>query len=54
MDEMVTADGKTVAVAADLPDGEVRVGYLSSRGNGCRTAVDGLHSVCVDIIRQTA
>jgi len=54
VDEMVAADGQSVAVAAHLPHGESRVHDLDARGHGCRTPVNGLHGVGVDIIRQSA
>ena len=54
MDEVVTTNGQTVAVAAHLPYAEVGISHLGTCGNGSRTAVDGLHGVCADIIGQTA
>ena len=54
MNEVVTADGETVAVAADLPYTEVGVGHLGTCGDGSSTTVDGLHGIGTYIIGQTA
>jgi hypothetical protein len=54
MDEVVAADSQSVTVAADLPNGEVGVDDLGSCGDSGSTAVDSLHGIGVDIIRQTA
>ena len=54
MDKVVATDSQSVAVATHLPHGEVGVGHLGTGRDGSRTAVDGLHGVCIDIIRQTA
>ena len=54
VDEVVASDGQSVAVAANLPYGEVGIHYLGTGGNGCRTSVDGLHGIGVDVIGQTA
>ena len=50
----VATNGQSVAVAANLPDGEVGVHPLCACGDGCCTAVNGLHGVGVDIIGQAA
>ena len=54
MYEMVASDSQSVAVSADLPDGEFGVGHLGASCDGGGTAVNGLHGVGVDIIRQSA
>ena len=54
VDEVVTTDSKTVAVTADLPDGEVRIGYLGTGSDGSSTSVDGLHRIGINIVWQTA
>ena len=54
MDEMVAADGQTVTVAAHLPHGEGRIGHLCACGDGCRTAVDGVHAIGGHVVGQTA
>ena len=51
---MVTTDSKTVAVTADLPDGEVWIGYLGTGSDGSSTSVDGLHRIGINIVWQTA
>ena len=53
MNEVVSADGQTVAVAAYLPNGEVWVSNLCAGGNCSRTSVYGLHGISLHIIRQT-
>ena len=50
----VIADYKTVAIATNLPYRKVWINHLGSCSNSCRTTVDGLHGIGVDIIRQTA
>src|SRR5574344_2594903 len=54
MNEVVTADGKTVTVATDLPDAEVWVSHFRTSSNSCSTTVDGLHGIGVYVIGQTA
>lgn len=54
MYEVVAADGQSVAIAADLPDGEIGVGNLAAGSNRRCTAVDGVHAIGGHIVRQTA
>ena len=54
MDEMVTANGQTVAVTGNLPHGDIRIGHLEAGGNGGGTSVNRLHGIRIHIIRQTA
>ena len=54
MDEVVAADGQAVAVARNLPYGDVRVGHLEAGGDGRGAPVDGLHGVGVHIVRKAA
>lgn len=54
MDEVVAADGESVAVAAHLPYGEFRIGNLATGGNGSGTSVNGVHAVGIHIVGQTA
>ena len=54
MDEVVAADGETVAVAADLPHIEFGIGDLAAGGDGCGTTVDGVHAVGGHVVGQTA
>ena len=42
-----------VAIAGDLPYSELWISYLYSCSNCCSTSVNGVHTVCVHIIRQT-
>ena len=51
--EVVTTDGEAVAVAADLPNGHLRVGGFETGGNSTTTAVDGVEAVGIHIVRQT-
>ena len=54
MDEVVTTDGKSVTVSAHLPYGEFRIGYLTTGGDGCGAPVDGVHTIRIHIVGQTA
>ena len=54
MDEMITTDGQTIAVAGNLPNGEVGVSHLCTGSNRGCTSVDGVHAVSSHIVRQTA
>ena len=54
VDEVVTSDGESVTVTADLPNSEVRVGDFASCGDGGGTSVDGVHAVGGHVVRQTA
>ena len=54
MDEMVAANGESVAVARDLPDGEIGIHHLGTRADGSGTSVNGLHGICAHIIGQSA
>ena len=54
VDEVVTSDGESVAVAAHLPYRKFRVSHLASRGDGSSTSVDGVHAVSGHIVGQTA
>ena len=54
MDEMVSTNGKSVTVTANLPDGEVWIGNLRTSSNSCCTTMDGLHGICINIIWKTA
>lgn len=51
---MVTADAQAVAVTGHDPNAEVGPGCLQSAGNGCCTAVDGVHAVRIHIIWEAA
>ena len=48
--KVVSADGKSVTVAAYLPHGKVGVGHLGARSDGGSTSMHGLHGVGVHII----
>ncbi len=50
MDEVITADGETVAVAGNLPYGQLGIGGLDAGGDGGRTSMDGVHSVSVHVV----
>ena len=50
VDEMVSADGEGVAVAAGLPHGQGRIGHLDTCGDGRCTAVDAVEPVGVHVI----
>ena len=52
MDEVVAADGQTIAVTADLPYTEMWVGHFATGGNGGSAAVDGVHAVCGHVVGQ--
>ncbi len=54
MDEVVAANGESVAVAGHLPYGQIRIGYLATGGNGSGTSVNGVHPVRIHIVGQTA
>ena len=54
MYEVIASDGQSVTVSAHLPYCEFRIGHLTSGGNGGCTSVDGVHSVCGHVMRQTA
>ena len=54
MDEVVTSDGESVAVTADLPDAEFGVGQFDAGGNGRSTSVNGVHAISGHIVGQTA
>ena len=53
VDEVVTADGKAVTVARNLPNGHVGVGGLETRCHSTATAMDGVEGVGAGVIRQT-
>ena len=54
MDEVVAAYGKTVTIAAYLPNGQRGIHDLATRGyRGC-TTVDGVHTVGVHVMGKTA
>ena len=53
MDEVVAAYGESVAVARNLPDGQVGTRGLHSGGYRCGTPVDGVHAVGVHVVGQT-
>ncbi len=46
----ITADGETVAVAGNLPYGQLGIGGLDAGGDGGRTSMDGAHSVSVHVV----
>ena len=54
MDEVVSTNGKSVAITTNLPNGKVWIGYLCSCGDGSGTTVDGLHGVGIHIVGQAA
>src|SRR5699024_8836584 len=54
VDEVIAADGHGVAVAGDHPDGLVLAGGDQSGGDGRRAAVDGVHAVGVEVVREAA
>lgn len=41
-------------LAAHLPYGEFRIGYLTTGGDGCGAPVDGVHTIRIHIVGQTA
>jgi len=52
MDEVVSAYGKAVAVTRNLPHGHCRIGHLESRSHCGGTALDGVESVGVHVVRE--
>ena len=54
VDEVVTTDSQTVAVARYLPDGEVGVSDLGACSDGSGTTVNGIHAVSSHVVGQTA
>ena len=54
MNEVVAADGETVAVATHLPYGQVGVRHLATGSDGCGTTVNGVHAIGCHVVRQTA
>ena len=52
VDEVVSADSQTVAIAANLPYCKVRISHFQSRSYRRRTSVYGLHGVGIHVIRQ--
>ena len=54
MNKVITTDSKTVAIARHLPNSQVRISHLTTGSNGSRTTVDGVHTVSIHIVRQTA
>ena len=53
VDKVVTADCEGVTVTGCLPDAEGRVGHLHTGGNRCCTAVDGVETEGIHIVRET-
>jgi hypothetical protein len=54
VDEVVAADGQGVAVAGDDPDRQVGAGHGQAGGDGRGAAVDGVHAVGVEVVREAA
>ena len=54
MNEVVTTDSQPVTVATNLPNGEVRIGNLSTCSYGGSTTVNGVHTIGSHIVGQTA
>src|SRR5699024_12386481 len=52
VDEVVAADGEGVAVAGDDPDREVGAARGQAGGDGRGAAVDGVHPVGVEVVRE--
>src|SRR3712207_4223156 len=52
--EVITTNGQRITVATHLPNREVGVGHLCTRGYSGRTTVYGLHGIRVYIIGQSA
>src|SRR6185503_18879512 len=52
VDEVVAADGKSIPVAGDDPDGQLRTHELQARGDGRCAAMDGVEAVGVHVIRK--
>ena len=54
MDEMVAADGKSIAVAGDDPNRQFRPRHLQAGGNGRGAPVDGVHAIGFHVVRKPA
>ena len=54
MNQLVAANAQGIAVAGYNPDLEVGIGQLNACGDRRSPAVQGVHSVAVDVVRQTA
>ena len=54
VDEVVAADSEAVAVAGDVPDGEVGTCGLESGGNGEAATMNGVHAIGLQIVGHTA
>ena len=54
MYEVIASDSQSVAVTADLPNGEGRICHLATSGNRSGTAVNCVHAIRRHIVRQTA
>jgi len=52
MKEVIAANGETVAIARHQPNGEFGVGDLDSCGNGRCSAMNGMKTISVHIIRK--
>ena len=54
VDEMVSADGEAVAVAAYLPNLKVGVCHFAAGGYGSGASVNGVHAIGGHVVGQTA
>src|SRR5690606_19383296 len=54
MDEMIAADAEGVSVAGDDPYLEIGIGELDAGGNGGSPAVDGMKTVGIHVIGESA
>ena len=50
---MIASDAKTIAVASDDPDIELRISDLAARGYGNGTTVYGVEAVALDVVSHT-
>src|SRR3712207_782313 len=53
VNEVVSANSKTVSVTRYLPYSEIGIGHFGSRCHSCRTSVNGVETIRIYIIRQT-
>src|SRR6478752_9976851 len=54
MDGMVTTDTEAIPVAGNNPDTQFRPCCLKSRGDGCCTTMDGMRTIGIHIIGESA
>ena len=54
MNEMVSSDSQTVSITTHLPNRQFRMTRFQTRSNGSSTTVNGVKTVCIEIMRHTA